>query len=572
MARRASSTPDETATATRRKAGKKATRSAAPRQRRSVSRSKRSDDLWRSIPGYDPFTSAGTCTFDRVAAERAIDFFAECLTFTAGQWRGRPFQLEPWQQALVGNLFGWKRRDGLRRYREAFLFVPRKCGKSELAGGLGCLLTFADREPGAQVYCAAADREQARLVFNAAKTMILAEPELSSRARIYTNAITVPATGNVLKVVSAEAYTKHGVNAHGVIIDELHAQPDRELVDALTTSTGARRQPLIIYITTADFDRPSICNEKYEYACKVRDGLIDDPAFLPVIYEAQPDEDWTDPDVWAKANPNLNVSVSLEYLRRECQRAEETPTYENTFKRLHLNMRTQQDVRWLSLATWDACGQTPVEEASLAGRDCYGGLDLSTTTDVSALVLLFPEVGGAMTVVPRFWIPADNALQRERRDRVPYQTWARQGLIEMTPGNVIDYDIIRRRINELSNRFRIREIAIDRWNSTQLAQQLQGDGFEVVTFGQGFRDMTAPTKEWEKLTMSGKLRHGNHAVLRWMASNVAVETDAAGNLKPSKKKSTERIDGIVAGIMALGRATLRQERGSVYETRGLLIL
>lgn len=506
-----------------------------------------------SIPGYDPVLTAGDCTFDHGAATQAIAFFRECLTFTAGQWRGKPFYLQPWQQAIVANLFGWKRCNGMRRYREAFLYVPRKCGKSELAGGLGCLLTFADREPGAQVYCAAADREQARLVFNAARTMVLAEPELAARAQLYTNAIVVPATGSTLKVVSAEAYTKHGVNAHGVIIDELHAQPNRELVDVLTTSTGARRQPLIIYITTADYDRQSICNEKYEYACKVRDGVIEDPAFLPVIYEATREDDWTAPAVWQQANPNLGVSVSFEYLQRECQRARETPTYENTFRRLHLNQRTQQDVRWLSLEQWDACGTTPIDEAALAGRSCYAGLDLSTTTDLSAFVLLFPDEDGGVTVVPRFWAPADNAAKRENRDRVPYQTWARQGLLELTPGNVVDYDVIRTRIKQLGEQFRINEIAVDRWNATQLCTQLQQDHFELVLFGQGFADMTAPTKQLEKLVLSRKLRHGGHPLLRWMASNVSVETDAAGNLKPSKKKSTERIDGIVATIMALGR-------------------
>ncbi|MEE9296976.1 MAG: terminase TerL endonuclease subunit [Phycisphaerae bacterium] len=489
-----------------------------------------------------------------------MEFFEHCLTLTAGEWRGQPFLLQPWQRAIVANLFGWKRPDGTRRYREAFVYVPRKNGKSELAGGLGNFLIFADAEPGAQVYCAAADREQARLVFNAAKTMVQAEPEMTARSKVYTNAIVVEATGSVLKVVSAEAYSKHGINAHGIIIDELHAQPNRELVDVLCTSTGARRQPLIIHITTADFDREgSICNEKYDYACKVRDGVIDDPAFLPVIYEAQPDDDWTDPRVWARANPNLGVSVSREYLERECRRAQETPSYENTFKRLHLNLRTQQDVRWLSLETWDACGGAAIDETALEGRTCYAGVDLSATTDLSALVLVFHDDDGGITVVPRFWMPADNALKRERRDRVPFQTWARQGYIEMTPGNVVDYDRIRGRINELQTQFDIREIAIDRWNSTQLAVQLQGDGFEVVTFGQGFRDMTAPTKEWEKLVISAKLRHGGHPVMRWMASNVAVETDAAGNLKPSKKHSTERIDGIVAGIMALGRAMVRDQ-------------
>ncbi len=540
------------------------------------------DETLAGIPGYDPFAEAKDFTFDEVAARRAIDFFHECLTFTAGEWMGRPFVLQPWQRAIVANLFGWKQKDGRRRYREAFIYVPRKCGKSELAGGLGNLLTFADGEPAAQVYCAAADREQARLVFNAAKRMVQAEPELADRARIYTNAIVVEGTGSVLKVVSAEAYSKHGINAHGIIIDELHAQPDRELVDVLTTSTGARRQPIIIYITTADFDRLSICNEKYDYACKVRDGIIVDPAFLPVIYEAGRDEDWTQAAVWRSANPNLGVSVSEEYLERECRRAQETPTYENTFKRLHLNMRTQQDVRWLAMEKWDACGGEPINEKSLEGRRCFAGLDLSTTTDISALVLVFHDAltdegeltstEGTITVLPFFWIPEDGARQRERRDRVPYVTWAREGLIEMTPGNVVDYDIIRKRINELSKRFEISEIALDRWNATHLASQLSGDGFEMVAFGQGYRDMTAPTKEMEKLVLCGKLRHGGHPVLRWMASNVAVEMDAAGNLKPSKKKSIERIDGIVATIMALGRAMLAPQFQSVYQTRGVITL
>jgi phage terminase large subunit-like protein len=534
-------------------------------------RDKSLQTVCRLIPGYDPFKTAGACTFDAAAAQRAVGFFRDCLSFTAGQWKAAPFRLQPWQQAIVANIFGWKRPDGTRRYREAFVYVPRKNGKSELAGGLGCLLTFADGEPAAHVYCAAADREQARLVFNAARTMVLAEPELAGRAKLYTNAILVESTGNVLKVVSAEAYTKHGFNAHGVIIDELHAQPNRELVDVLTTSTGARRQPLIVHITTADFDRESICNEKHQYACKVRDGLVEDPAFLPVIYAAERDDDWTDPTVWAKANPNLGVSVSREYLERECRRAKETPSYENTFKRLHLNMPTQQDVRWLALEAWDSCGSEPVEEAMLHGRHCFAGLDLSTTTDVTALVLVLPDDDGGVTLVPRFWIPADSARKRELRDHVPYETWVRQGLIEMTPGNVVDYGVVRSRIQELGQRFPIREIAVDPWNATHLCTQLQGDGFEVVTFGQGFKDMTAPSKEFEKLVVSRKLRHGGHPVLRWMAANVAVESDAAGNLKPSKKKSTERIDGIVAAIMGLGRAMVGATAfESVYETRGLL--
>lgn len=337
-----------------------------------------------------------------------------------------------------------------------------------------------------------------------------------------------------------------------------------------TTSTGARRQPLIIHITTADFDRESICNEKYDYACKVRDGVVDDPAFLPVIYEAGLDEDWTSPKVWKRVNPNLGVSLSVDYLQRECRKAQDTPSYENTFKRLHLNIRTQQDVRWLTLEAWDACDGSPIDESALARRQCWAGLDLSTTTDISALVLVFLEDDGTVILVPKFWIPAEGAEKRERRDRVPYVTWARQGLVEMTPGNVIDYDRIKAYIDSLHETYDVHEIAIDRWNATQITTQLQCEGHEVIAFGQGYRDMSAPTKEFEKLVISGKLRHGGNPVLRWMVSHVSVETDAARNLKPSKKKSTERIDGIVAAIMALGRALYVDETTSIYEKEKIM--
>ena len=541
--------------------------------RRGSSKLAEPPDLAGEIPGYDPYESAGECWFDDKAAQRAIDFFHECLTFTAGEWMGKPFILQPWQSAIVANTFGWKRSDGRRRYREVFIFVPRKNGKSELAGGLGNFLAFADKEPAAQVYCAAAEREQARLVFTAAKSMVQNEPHLKRRSNVYQSSIVVPETSSALKVISAEAYSKHGLNAHGVIIDELHAQPDRELVDVLVTSTGARRQPLIIYITTADFDRESICNEKYDYACKVRDGVINDAAFLPVIFEASRDEDWTDPAIWAKANPNLGVSVSTEYLERECKRAKEEPSYENTFKRLHLNMSTQQDVRWISLEAWDAPGNSATfNEASLRGRECWMGLDLSTTLDITALVLLFKDKDGGVTILPKFWIPEANARKRERRDRVPYTTWARQGHLTMTPGDVIDYDYVRTCIGDLKKVFKIKEIAVDPWNASQLVTQLQGDHFAVQMFGQGYKDMTSPSKELEKLVISGKFRHGRNPIMRWMASNVAVEIDAAGNIKPSKKKSTERIDGIVAAVMALGRAMVTPVYTNVYETRGLIAL
>jgi len=527
-------------------------------------------EVIKLIPGYDPFRDAGDCVFDAAAAQLAIDFFPECLTHVKAKWAGKPLQLEPWQQAIIANLFGWKRPDGTRRYREALIYVPRKNGKTAICAGLALLLLFCDGEKGAEIYSAAAEEGQARLAWTMAKQMVLQEPYLASRAKIYGGAIVYEQMASTYKPLSADADTKHGFSTHAAIVDELHVHKNRDLLDVLITSTGARTQPLIIEITTADYARPgSICNEKHEYASKVRDGIIADASFLPVIYEAKPEDDWTKPETWAKANPNLGVSISHEYLARECKRAQDTPGYENTFKRLHLNIITEQASRWLSMERWDAAApRRPLEQ--LAGADCFGGLDLSSTTDLAALVLSFPDDAGGFDLLPVFWIPGDSAIERELRDRVPYPAWIAQGIIRQTEGDVVDYDVIRRDINELAKLYHIRELAIDRWNAQQITTQLQGDGIEVVPFGQGYHSMSPASKEFEKLVLAGELRHAANPVLRWMASNVALETDAAGNIKPSKKRSTERIDGIVAAIMAIGRATVAQGDGrSVYSERGI---
>jgi len=516
------------------------------------------DEILRLVPGYDPFATADDCVFVPAAAQLAVDFFAECLKHMEGAMSGKPFMLEPWQQAIVGNLFGWKRPDGTRRYREAFIFIPRKNGKTPLAAGICNYVLFCDREPGAQIYSAAADKDQAALLYRQAKGMIEQEPELANRARVYKALKSISLLedeGSVYKVLSADADTKHGGNSHLVIVDELHAQPNRDLVDVLQTSMASanRKQPMMIHITTSDFHRPSICNEKHDYASKVRDGVIKDYAFLPVIYEAGPKDDWKDPKVWAKANPNLGVSVSLDYLNRECKRAQDTPSYENTFKRLHLNIRTEQDVRWIQLDAWDRCKGTKTIEKwaeDLRGQPCFAGLDLSSTTDLSAFVLYFPENKVCLCWC---WIPEDNAERRERRDRVPYLTWQREGLIETTPGNVIDYEFLRARINALSREYDIKEIAFDPWNARQLAGQLKDqDGMNLKEFRQGFQSMNEPCKHLEKMIVGGELIHAGHEVLRWNASNATVKTDPAGNIKLDKAKSTERIDLMVALVMAIG--------------------
>ena len=526
--------------------------------------------LLRTIPGYDSFVTAGSCVFDPRAAQEVLDFFPTCLKFIEGTVAGEPFRLERWEQAILANIYGWKKPDGTRRYREVFIFVARKNNKTPLMGGVVIYTLFCDKEEGLQIYSAAADKDQAALVYRHAKGMVLAEPELSTRCKIYSavKSIVIESTNSSYKVLSADSETKHGFNSNLVIIDELHAQPNRELVDILITGTASRRQPLIIYTTTSDFERPSICNEKYDYACKVRDGIIADPAFLPVIYEAPRDADFTDRKIWAMANPNLGKSVTLEYMERECKRAIETPSYQNTFKRLHLNMRTNQDISWIDIATWDACYDPEVTPEELTSEICYGGLDLASVSDLCALELYFPE---SKAVLSYFWIPEESADRRLERARVPYPSWIEQGYITATDGDVTDYDVIRRDINLLIERFDIRELAIDRWNSTQLQIQLLGDGIDVVPFGQGFSSISAPAKELERLIRNKELRHDGNPVLRWCMNNVMIEEDAGGNIKPSKRKSTEKIDGCVALVMSIGRAIVALPRGqSVYETRGLL--
>lgn len=509
--------------------------------------------------------------YDEKAGELVCQFFEKRLVHIKGEWARTPMYLEEWQKELLRKLFGWKRKkDGLRRYRTLYLEIPRKNGKSTLAAGLALFLLFADKESGAEVYSAAADREQAAIVFDVAKSMVEESKQLSQRCQTFRRAITYPKSNSSYKVISADAKTKHGFNAHAIVVDELHAQTDRELVDVLKTSTGARRQPLEIYITTAGHDRNSICWEMHDYAIKVRDGIIQDDTFLAAIYAAEEEDDWTKPETWKKANPCYGISIKEEYLEKECKKAQEIPSYENTFRRLHLNQWTEQDVRWIPITKWDECDQELILE-DLKGKRCFGGLDLSSSLDISAFALIFPHPSGDVSVLPFFWIPEDNILERCKKDRVPYDVWVRQGYIQTTPGNVIDYAYIRNKINALKKIYKIESIAVDRWNAIQIVIELEQDGLEMVMTGQGFASLSAPTKEFEKLLVSKKWIHGGNPVLRWMLSNTAAETDAAGNLKPSKKKSQGRIDGIAATVNALARMIATgEEKKSVYKNRGLV--
>lgn len=502
-------------------------------------------------------------SFDEVSAFTAEFFFEAMLVHIEGPLAGQPFRLEPWQRDLVRELFGRKLPDGRRQYSTLFLEVPRGNGKSTFAAGLALYLLTVEGERSAKIYGAAADKGQAAIVFETAEKMVEASPKLSEMITTYrTKTMEFSESGSKYIVLSSDAYTKHGLNPSAIIFDELHAQPNRELYDVLATAMGKRAQPIMIMITTAGFDRNSICWEQHEYARQILEGTISDPTWLARIYAANETDDWTAPATWAKANPNYGVSVREEFLRQQCDRALASPAFQNTFRRLYLNQWTQQESRWLDLRAWEACGRALPD---LTRRTCYGGLDLASTTDIAAFVLAFPPVneGEPTWLLPTFWIPAEGMQDRVRRDRVPYDAWVRDGLVIATPGNVIDYGRIRTHIVAQSEIYDLREVAFDRWGATQISQQLADDGIVMVQMGQGFASMSAPTKELLRLVLSAQLGHGNHPVLRWMADNVTVEEDAAGNIKPSKAKSRQKIDGIVGSVMALDRATRHDAQASV---------
>ena len=508
--------------------------------------------------------------FDKEAASKAIGFIETFCTHTKGELAGKPLLLEDWQKKIIGDLFGWKQENGLRKYRTAFIEIPRKNGKSTLCAAIGLYMLFADDERGSEVYSAAGDRAQAGIVFEIAKRMIITNPELTKRSKVFRNSITNESKGNFYQAISSDSKTKHGFNANCIIFDELHTQPNRDLWDTLLTSTGSRRQPLCIAITTAGYDRQSICYEVYDYAKKIKDEIIEDSSFYSSIYEADLDDDITDEEVWKKANPNYGISLRKEYMKRESQRAVDVPSYQNTFKRLMLNIWTDSQTAWIGAKEWELC-QGDIDLKELKNKECWAGLDLASTRDISALVLLFKE-DEKFIVVPYFFIPEDNAKKRSERDKVDYITWHNQNHLTFTNGDVADYNFIKEKIMELGNEFRIQSICYDRWNASQLVIDLTNEGVPMEPFGQGFQSMADPSKQLESLILSKQILHNGNPVLKWMISNAVMEEDAAGNIKPSKKKSSEKIDGVVSLIMSLGSYMTEGDVSSVYNERGLLIL
>jgi len=532
--------------------------------------------------GYDPVkTASDDHWFDEEAAIRAIEFFPKFLRHGKGEFAGKPFELAPWQRSVVGHLFGWKKGDGTRRYRTAYMEVPRKNGKSHFAAGLALYLLTADGEIGAEVYGAASDRDQAGIVFQVAKGFVDSDSVLSKRCTLYRNSIMVESTSSTYRCIAADAHSAHGFNAHGIIFDELHTQKSRDLWDTLVTSTGARRQPLIIGITTAGYDQTTICYEVHNYAEQIRDGILEDSAFLPVIFCADPEDDWQDPKTWRKANPNLGVSITEEFLTAECQRAQDVPGFRNTFLRLYLNRWTEQCDRWLSMERWDACGADNEEEVmeQLEGCPCWIGIDLSERHDLTAVVILFKTEDMKYAVITKTFLPHERLFVRAREDRVPYDLWYDDGYMLTTKGETIDHEAIVQTVLDVAERYSVRQVAIDPWNAKLVAKRLEDEGLPVASVPQAFRTMTEPCHYLEALVTDERILHFDHPVLRWCASNVAIETDNNGNIRPSKKHSLQRIDPIVALVMALGRAMLDEDgriddERSVYDAddQGLKVL
>ena len=542
-------------------------------------------DLVSCIPGYDPFSaSSDDYVFCPAHAIRAIEFFELMLTHIEGSVAGKPFVLSPFQRAMTALIFGALRsEDESRRYREVFIYIPRKNGKTPYVAGLALATMFLDGEVGGQSYCAASGTEQAAYMFRHAVGMIEKNPALLKLVNYYKTARTIvhEPTMSFFRVISAIAETKHGGNPHFIAIDELHAQPNRELVDVLRTSMASanRRQPMMVYLTTADVVRPSVCNETYRYACNVRDGVADDPAFLPVIYEAiHGRDDWKDEKTWAHVNPNLGVSVSIDYLRRECKKASSSPSLENSFKRLHLNMQTEQAERWISMDSWRACEVEEVPDYYLRECPCWGGLDVSSTVDLTAFVLVFDvrEVDATPCdyyIKGWYWLPAESVELRAKRDRVPYIAWRDAGYVNVCDGGVIDLPLVRSTIVSLccESYPHVREIAADPHHARLLLDQLlNDDGLPVYEHLQTAKSYSDPCSSFFRLVTSGQIGYNDDPVLSWAVGNLAVTTDTNENIRPVKSRSFERIDPAVAAIMAVGRATMgdasdARRRKSVYD-------
>ena len=523
----------------------------------------------------------GKYWFDQKAVDRVVWFFSK-LKHTNTPWTGQPFKFMPWTlRDFISPLFGWKRvDDNTRRFRRAYLGIPKKNAKSALASGIGNYLFMGDGEYGAEVYAAANERGQAGIVFGESKKQLrysdLRRLVSPNPIKDSTKTLLFPATSSKYTTLSRESSTKDGMSIHGLLFDELHALREPALYHVLTQGSGAaRRQPLHITITTAGSDRTSICFSEYEAAKKVIEDEKYDEELLGVIYEADPKDDWTDPEVWKKANPSLGETLTLRDMEHDCMVAQKKPSVQNEFKRLRLNLWTSQITRWLNMSDWDKCGRKYTEEV-LRGLPCFGGLDLSTRVDLTAFVLAFP-MEDAIRLWPYIFIPQEKIEENSRRDRVPYDRWVSEGHIIATPGNVVDYDAILAKVSEGKKLFELQSISYDPWNANAVFTGAEKLGVPMITVGQNYPGMSPPSKEFERLLVSEKMYHPMNPCMTWAADNIEVRTGPGGVIAPNKPAekagSQKRIDPIVAGILSVERiARGVKPTKSVYESRGVRYL
>ena len=521
--------------------------------------------------------------FDEGKAKVVIAFF-NLLKHSKGEWAGQNIVLEPWEQAHFWILFGWMRDDGRRRFSTSYLEVARKNGKSLIASGVGLYGLIADGEMGAEIYTAATKRDQARIIHGEAVRMVKQSKELLKEVKLVKDNIYSEATYSKYMPLGRDSNTMDGLNVHMGLIDELHAHPNGDLWDILETATGSRRNPMMYAVTTAGSNRVSICHQMHDYTKKVLEGVVHDDSFYGIIYSLDrlesedglgegPLEDWENEACWIKSNPNLGVSKKLDNMRDKSHKAKALPGRLNAFLQKELNVWVQGDSRWLLPEQWRRCDQSEIDTDDLMGLKCWGGLDLSSTLDLTAWVLVFEPVNGIRPVVCRFWIPEDNIMERVKNDRVPYDSWVRNGWLETTPGNVVDYDWILAAVQDDFSRYSLQEAMFDPWNATHVSNKLIEEGIEMIEYRQGYVSMNPAVKALEVGIQTAAINHGGHPVLSWMADNVIMTMDPAGNRKPDKSKSREKIDGIIGLLMAYYRATLGKGQGeSVYETRGVRVL
>jgi len=500
-------------------------------------------------------TTSDLYWFDDQAAQRAVNFFCKMLTHVIGEMGGKPFEPQEWEiERIIKPLFGWKKKsDNTRKYRTVYLQVPRKNNKTTLMTGIGLYMFYGFDEPGAEIYNAAADKEQARISFDIAKRMIQNNERLTKGVDIFRDTVVRQKNWGRYRVLSSDAETKHGFNGYCILIDEVHAFPKRDLVDVLRTSTGSRREPVTMFATTPGYDRNSICYELYRYAKKVIAKEIDDPTFLPVIYEADEDDDPFAESTWSKSNPGYDVTIKKDYIQQQANEARANPSFLNVFKRLHLGIWTKSESVWIPAHVWQIGSGEKHDLEYYRGRDCFMGVDLANYHDLLPVSMVFPNQDGeTVDILVEYWVTFDKASDRKTKNEADYFTWRDQGYVNITPGNVADYQVIRKRINEVAKIAKLKVVGYDDWNASQFAQDLASDGATINPWTPSNAKLwNAPTKKMEAMAIAGQINHMNNPVLAWNVENTVIRYNGE-YVKPDKGKSKDKIDGVIASIIAIG--------------------